>query len=239
MIYTVRRFSEAQKEFGWIKDRLQKTIEREESKIKDYDKKLSNLDKLIDSDLERKMIKDNENVSVVFPREINTPVRFKYPDKARSRRIKEALKDPSNDFTEDDTKLLMLVMNRDDQKISEVYWNSNDGLEKLAHEFGHVRNYRGNLLDQFIHKGARFGNNLRKKSGVTNAVLDILGSKFINWEESNASKKGYEMLKTYGLSKEDLEAAKKIMDYALEKYRSQSKISWRKKLLDSKISKWL
>ena len=69
--------------------------------------------------------------------------------------------------------------------------------------------------------------------------MDVLGSKFINWEEKNASSKGYSMLNKYNLSREDLNLAKENMDNALEMYKSQSKISWRKKLIDSKIPQWL
>ena len=76
-------------------------------------------------------------------------------------------------------------------------------------------------------------------NGVINSLLDVLGSTFINWEERNASSKGYSMLKKYNLSKKDLKLAKENLDNALEIYKSQSKISWRKKLIDSKIPQWL
>lgn len=47
------------------------------------------------------------------------------------------------------------------------------------------------------------------------------------------------MLKKYNLSQKDLNLAKENLDNALEIYKSQSKISWRKKLIDSKIPQWL
>lgn len=161
------------------------------------------------------------------------------PNKERAKNIKGALA-KENDFTEDDIKFLTLVMTRDDKDIFSVYWDKCDGLEILAHEFGHVKNYKGNLLDRFIRKGAEFGQKLRSlPNGVINSLLDVLGSTFINWEERNASSKGYSMLKKYNLSQKDLNLAKENLDNALEIYKSQSKISWRKKLIDSKIPQWL
>ena len=42
----------------------------------------------------------------------------------------------------------------------------------------------------------------------------------ICWEESNASKKGYEMLKKYNLTEDELKIAKENMDNALEMYKN-------------------
>lgn len=163
--------------------------------------------------------------------------RTKFLDKLRSKNIKEALKDPNNEFSEDDIKLLTLVMSRDDKT---VYWDRCDGLEELAHEFGHVNNYNGNFLDRFINKGAKFSRKLiNLPDGVINSLLSVLGSTLINWEESNASKKGHEMLKKYNLSSKELKLAKKNMDNALRVYKSNSKIGWRKRLVNSKIPQWL
>ena len=57
-------------------------------------------------------------------------------------------------------------------------------------------------------------------NGVFNALIEVLGSKIICWEESNASKKGYEMLKKYNLTEDELKIAKENMDNALEMYKN-------------------
>ena len=51
-------------------------------------------------------------------------------------------------------------------------------------------------------------------------LIEVLGRKMICWEESNASKKGYEMLKKYNLTEDELKIAKENMDNALEMYKN-------------------
>lgn len=53
------------------------------------------------------------------------------------------------------------------------------------------------------------------------------------------SKKGYDMLKEYNLSPKELKLAKENMNNALRVYKSNSRIEWRKKLINSKIPQWL
>ena len=241
-IYKVKRFSSLeQKEFGWIRNRLSKTISKEEQKKWEYNLDYRINPRVINPEVESKMIKDNKSTSEVIPKQpLDDSPSTGFPDKLRSRNIREALNDPENNFSEDDIKLLTIVMTRDDKNISTVYWDRCDGLEALAHEFGHVNNYNGNFLDRFINKGAKFSSKLRSlPDGVINSLLSVLGSTLINCEESNASKKGYEMLKKYNLSPKDLRLAKENMDNALNIYKSNSKIEWRKKLINSKIPQWL
>lgn len=242
MIYKVKRFSTInQKEFGWIRNKLSKTISEEEQKKQDYMLDHEINPRIMNPDIESKIINDNKSTSIVVSKESpgDSPS-AEFPNKLRSKNIKEALSDPSNNFSEDDIKLLTLVMSRDDKNISTVYWDRCDGLEELAHEFGHVNNYNGNFLDKFINKGAKFSGKVKNlPDGVINSLLSVLGSKLINWEESNASKKGYEMLKKYNLSPKELRLAKENMDNALRIYKSNSRIEWRKKLINSKIPQWL
>ena len=242
MIYSVRRFSShEQKEFGKIRDRLSKTISEEERKREDYylDYKINS--RIMNPEVENKMINDNKSTSIVVSKpHLNESPGVNYPNKSRSKDIKNALNDLKNNFSEDDIKLLTLIMSRDDNKISTIYWDRCDGLESLAHEFGHVKNYRGNFLDRFINRGADFSSKIKNlPDGVINSLLSVLGSTLINWEESNASRKGYEMLKKYNLSPKDLQIAKENMDNALRMYKSNSKIEWRKRLINSKIPQWL
>ena len=241
-IYRIKRFSiiEEEKSFGIIRDKLSKTISKErENLIRRKENSILN-NRISNTDVENSIISDNSNIAAVYPKNSDEPSPYmEGPNKERAKNIKEALA-KENDFTEDDIKFLTLVMIRDDKDICSVYWDKCDGLETLAHEFGHVKNYKGNLLDRFIRKGAKFGQKLRSlPNGVINSLLDVLGSTFINWEERNASSKGYSMLKKYNLSQKDLNLAKENLDNALEIYKSQSKISWRKKLIDSKIPQWL
>ncbi len=242
MIYSVRRFSShEQKEFGRIRDRLSKTISEEERKKANYvlDSRINQ--RIINPDVEKRIINENKSISTVVPKPpLEDSPMVGFPDKLRSSRIKNALNDPKNNFSEDDIKLLTLVMSRDDDKISTIYWDRCDGLEGLAHEIGHVKNYRGNVLDRFINKGANFSSGIKSlPDGVINSLLSVLGSTLINWEESNASRKGYEMLKKYNLSPKELQIAKENMDNALRIYKSNSKIEWRKRLINSKIPQWL
>ena len=241
MIYKVKRFSTInQKEFGWIRNKLSKTISEEEQKKQDYMLDHEINPRIMNLEVENKMINENKSTSVVVPKPDKKSPRVSFPNKLRSKNIKGALSDPENNFSEDDIKLLTLVMTRDDKNISTVYWDRCDGLEELAHEFGHVNNYNGNFLDKFINRGAKFSGKIKNlPDGVINSLLSVLGSTLINWEESNASKKGYEMLKKYNLSLKDLRLAKENLDNALKIYKSNSKIEWRKKLINSKIPQWL
>lgn len=240
-IYSIRRFSTVnQKEFGWIRNKLSKTISKEEQKKQDYILDHEINPRIMNPEVENKMINDNKSTSIVVPKPDKKSPRVSFPDKLRSKNIKEALNDPKNNFSEDDIKLLTLVMTRDDKNISTIYWDRCDGLEELSHEFGHIKNYNGNFLEKFINKGAKFSKKLiNLPDGVINSLLSVLGSTLINWEESNASKKGYEMLKKYNLSPKDLRIAKENLDNALNIYKSNSKIEWRKKLINSKIPQWL
>lgn len=242
-IYRVRRFSviEEEKSFGIIRDKLSKTIKEEEGKIQNYGYNYILNDRVYNPEVERKLISDNKDIAEFYPKEprMNSPMTY-FPDKQKANEIREALNDPKNDFTEDDIKLLTLLMNRNDKEVCSVYWDKCDGLETLAHELGHVENFKGNLLDRFINKGAKFGQKLRSLPNTAiNSLLDVLGSKFINWEEQRASSKGYKQLEKYKLSPKDLKLAKENMDNALNLYKSQSKISWRRKLVNSKIPQWL
>ena len=241
MIYKVKRFSTInQKEFGWIRNKLSKTISEEEQKKQDYMLDHEINPRIMNLEVEDKMINENKSTSVVVPKPDKKSPRVSFPNKLRSKNIKGALSDPENNFSEDDIKLLTLVMTREDKNISTVYWDRCDGLEELAHEFGHVNNYNGNFLDKFINRGAKFSGKIKNlPDGVINSLLSVLGSTLINWEESNASKKGYEMLKKYNLSPKDLRLAKENLDNALKIYKSNSKIEWRRKLINSKIPQWL
>lgn len=243
MIYTVRRFSQTttQKEFGWIRDRLQKTVDKEVDKRNKY---LNHLDEKTikdDNNLGDDIISDHSKIACVFPKDkfMRGPISI---DATQSRKQAiRALVDPMNSYTEDDKEILRQAINRYNEGISDIYWGKSDGLEGLAHELGHIKNYNGNLLNRFIHKGAVFGNNLLRSPKSTNALLDVLCGKLVNWEERNASKKGYELLKKYGLSEEELKIAKENMNYAIGLYESNHKISWRSKLLNSnsKALKWI
>lgn len=150
---------------------------------------------------------------------------------------------PYQDYTTDDETLMSVLIGRRDKVICDVYWDKCDGLEKLAHKLGHVKNYKGNLLDRFIRKGAIFGKifrtNSENKPGVINALVDILGGKLINWEERNATEKAFKLLKNYNLTQKEQDLVKENLNNALEHYRSANKIIWRKKLINSKIPKWL
>ena len=135
---------------------------------------------------------------------------------------------------------MALLADRDDKDISTIYWDRCDGLESLAHEIGHVKNYKGSLIDRFVRKGAKFGKWSKElPDGVINALLSVVFSPFLILEESSASKKGYKLLQSFGLSEHELNIAKKNLDNAINLYKTQSRISWKRKLINSKIPQWL
>ena len=156
--------------------------------------------------------------------------------------IKKTLKtDKKFEFTDKELDYMMILMYNHKNNLCEVHWDRSLGLDQLAHELGHVGNWKGSFLDKMVHNAAISGNYMRnrKNSGVVNAFLSILASPIIKWEEKNASKKAYELLKKYDLSKEEMEVVKKNLDNALEIYKSKSAADWRNKLINSKVPKWL
>lgn len=244
MIYTIRRFSETQKEFGWIRDRLQKTVDEEKSLKEKYEKRFKSSDRLIDFGLENKIIEANKSIAEVSPKEFDRLTGSSYmKDSTQSlKELKKFIKDNREEEFTEDMKILIdeLMEKYQDKKISDIYWDRRDGVDQLVHELGHVKNYRGNLLDRFIRKGAKFGAKFEKASpGAVNAFLSIIKGKFIDWEEKNASNKAYELLKKYNLPPQDFQMVKDNLDNALKHYQSKHKISWRQRLIDSKIPKWL
>ena len=117
MIYKVKRFSTInQKEFGWIRNKLSKTISEEEQKKQDYMLDHEINPRIMNLEVKNKMINENKSTSVVVPKPDKKSPRVSFPNKLRSKNIKGALSDPENNFSEDDIKLLTLVMTRDDKK---------------------------------------------------------------------------------------------------------------------------
>lgn len=111
--------------------------------------------------------------------------------------------------------------------------SGNAGIE-MGHEFGHIENKnKGSLTDKVV---SAIANDPRVRTIYKNEISEIglvgnhgdrgLGSilmsglrnKLINKEEANATKRGLEILKSSGLTGEELKGAEKHMKKALETY---------------------
>ena len=241
MNYKIKRLK--QKEFGIFRRMMEKTIRKEADRAKNLDNSIYNKQKIENKEIEEKLLQD-PNITLHGPRigidgkkysSERSPI-----SKKEYKNIKKALK-TENNFTDKEIDFLMILMHNHKNNLCEVYWDESLGLDQLAHELGHVGNWRGSFLDKMIHKAVRGGISLRnrKNPGIVNAFLSILMSPIIRWEEKNASKKAYELLKKQNLSKEEMEIVKKNLDDAIKIYNSRSAIDWRNKLINSKIPKWL
>lgn len=123
---------------------------------------------------------------------------------------------------------------------SVVVHTKGSGLIKYAHEAGHVKNANSqNKLTKLISdiagsKDARLKNNLAyirynefdggKKSNLRDLFKSIRDNSSIILEESNASRKGYKILKDLGIENKDLNEAKKFYNTALDTYKKSAKI---------------
>lgn len=124
-----------------------------------------------------------------------------------------------------------------DDKVA-IFWNDYHGNEGLAHEIGHTMNYKtGSVLDKLINKAHHISTNQVNKTEntVINALVDLIFSRAIIWEERNASKKAIELLRKHGLSGEELDRAKQLLGLSLEMYKIDSRKRWRSKLAGSQI----
>ena len=246
MIYSIRRFSETQKEFGIFRKMMEKTRDKHLEKAKLLEDSINEETKKIeDKEIEKDLLRD-PNVLLLGPMLDGRGRKYsseKSPiSKREYKKIRNVLRtDKKFEFTDRELDIMMILMHNHKNNLCEVHWDRSLGLDQLAHELGHVGNWKGSFLDKMIHNAAIKGSRLRKKEdpGIVNAFLSILASPVIKWEEQNASKKAYELLKKYNLSKEEMEVVKKNLDNALEIYRSKSAADWRNKLIKSKIPKWL
>lgn len=109
------------------------------------------------------------------------------------------------------------------------------GSEDLAHEIGHKMNESGSLIDRAVSKfnrevsrdnfnkfsdGSPYAD---KKSGVKELITRGIKGKSVIKEETNANKKGLDLLKKYGVKKEDLERAGKNLEIGTNSYRNDAK----------------
>lgn len=240
MIYTVKRFSQTieEKEYSIVSnylDKLKKDVQKAGNELS-YRKDSAEIfnPRLTGLKQEEEFIeKETKNTNSRIYKRLDSEVSNTPANKKDYERYKKWLKE--NNWTEDDAKIINMLMSDNKNGVSQIFWNREDGLERLAHELGHIKNAKGkNWKDKIIHSGAKLGLKLRNlNNGVFNALIEVLGSKMICWEESNASKKGYEMLKKYNLTEDELKISKENMDNALEMYKLQGEIAWKQKLINS------
>lgn len=233
-----------QKEFGIIRKLLKKSADKNDFDALDLTEKRLFNKRIRNIGIEKKIIEDNKNIGYVSskpPGRMSPSSRPPTAEKEVADKVRAELSNPDNNFTEDELMLLGLILLCADHDIHRIFWDRCDGLEELAHEFGHVKLHKGkSIIDKFIQKGADFSGKWKKlPPGVINAVLDVIASVFKVGEEVCASNKGYELLKSYNLSKEELDLARRNMSEAIEVYKLQGRASWKRKLINSKIPQWL
>ena len=99
-IYRVRRFSTInQKEFGWIRNKLSKTISEEEQKMGYNLDDLEINPRVMNPDVENKMVKDNKELAELSPKSLGmrSPSAF-YSGKKQTRLLKDSINNPENNF---------------------------------------------------------------------------------------------------------------------------------------------
>ena len=105
--------------------------------------------------------KETKNTNSRIYKRLDSEVSNTPADKKNYERYKKWLKE--NNWTEDDAKLINMLMSDNKNGVNQIFWNREDGLERLAHELGHIKNAKGkNWKDKIIHSGAKLGLKLRK-----------------------------------------------------------------------------
>lgn len=114
------------------------------------------------------------------------------------------------------------------------------GIE-MSHEFGHIENKeKGSLTDKVVNVIANdprvrtiYKNEISEiglvgnhgDRGLGSILMSGLRNKLINKEEANATKRGLEILKSSGLTGEELKGAEEHMKKALETYKHYGRSS--------------
>lgn len=243
MKYRIKRFSKQQRDFSWISKKLDKLREEVKKNEEEIRRRLEDRDlfspRLIGVKQESEFIENetkNSNSRLIERTDGLGPY-MNVPTKKDYQEYQKMIK--SGKYTEDEIALIKLLMEENKRGVTNIFWRPEDGLETLAHEIGHSLNYKEKGLKATLRKlGIKLGKNFSKMDdGVLSALLNVLGSKSIVWEEKEASKKGYELLKKYNLTPEELKIAKQNLDNALEIYKLQGKNLWRKNIINSKLNR--
>lgn len=135
--------------------------------------------------------------------------------------------DNSNSGKRLDNKINNILKNK---KIKHVIsYSPGTDVTGLAHEIGHVDNSMSkNPIKRLINKVSgdpnlreEFSNvSFDNRSGIRTGIKRYLKGRALIKEESNASKKGLDLLKKSGITKEEFNIAKKDLDNALNTYKT-------------------
>lgn len=130
------------------------------------------------------------------------------------------------------TKKVDKSMERLSKKISNsadksdaVIFYPKGGPEYLAHELGHAKRHKGNIVERISHVAAvnpitqGITQSQYLGGGIDASLSNAVLGKLARIEEAGASKKGLEMLKKAGATEEQLAAAKKSLDTAYDTYK--------------------
>lgn len=120
------------------------------------------------------------------------------------------------------------------------------GIDELSHEIGHVINLESK--NPIIHKVSKISSDPKirekhntdydliyningpgnhKRHGIKNVLRDFIENRSILADERRASRNGIKLLKKSGVSREDIDKAKKNMKTALNIYKRKGNVNWK------------
>lgn len=116
---------------------------------------------------------------------------------------------------------------------------SGSGVEKLAHEIGHIENSKGgifkgviNRMNDNIIKNRSGYNKYKSDRGIGKSVKEYLKGKVNYIEERNASKNAMKLLKDQGLDNKGLSESKRSLDAALDSYKYGNRVRYKIPLMN-------
>lgn len=149
---------------------------------------------------------------------------------------------PSKDIDKNDIKIVSERYMKEDRpgpklenasksSTNIIFHPSGSGTEQLAHEIGHVMNRNSrNPISKAISNSevSKYHNqtDMINKKGLLNIAKGYIKGKVKLHEESKATKKGLELMKELGASKEEMKIARKNLKDMENSYRSGSKLSY-------------
>ena len=241
-----------QKEYGVVSDvwgsslKLAKGayrfVKNKKKFIKDLEESIERDKKLYDT-----AISNHKSSPVVQSNEVEK----KLLDRARNNKALVILRPQnSNDNSTISVKVLKKILPKEEfqlyknilkDKRNIINHSLNSGVERLAHELGHVENYESpNLLRRVSNRIANSPKNREEskklnydESGVLLGLKRFIKGGAIVSEEKEASKKGLKLLKKMGLDENNLKRSKENLDYSDDSYLYGNKPRYKIPLLNA------
>lgn len=224
-----------------LKNKAAKSLEKqiETSKIKNQEladeaTKAVNIDKNITEKLVNKA--NDDKIGVVIS---------KASDIKGSNIERDMVVDSKAILEGDDISVLPPTLNKrirstakENRKV--VFHHPDSGNEDLAHELGHIKNEDKSRLSRYTNSSKVRGeldksrkelednSAVEKERGLIVGARRWIKGKLVEHEESKASKRGLELMKEVGVSKEELKKAEdKLMNKSLGTYKEANKIYYK------------